>query len=192
MPSEFDRLVAELQLDDFSKALTPAQRDGFIRAVSETAFGSRPHERRVIEEAFQKAKALPLLGDEADDKDIRTAAREGQQRSAVEASTLDGKPRKKKVAPEPMSKARHAAPISGAQLVADAKRIADQVQQNHAAIRDQHRQVVRQQARERTRETLAKALAAFHAGRLTGHQVAVIEALAHRNMAAAAKLEAGR
>lgn len=84
------------------------------------------------------------------------------------------------------------APISTTQLLAAAAEAKVASTKAMLAARSTHRKFVRDRARESAREVLAKALTEFHAGRLTGHQVATIEARSHRIMAMAAQMEGQR
>jgi type IV secretory pathway VirB10-like protein len=62
MPSEFDLLVADINLQDAIEDLTPRQAVSFAKSLTDNVYSLRPDERRAIEGALAKAKApQPLM-----------------------------------------------------------------------------------------------------------------------------------
>jgi hypothetical protein len=175
MPSEFDRLVADINTKDRADDLTPNQAVTFVDSLMYNLFGLRPDERRAVDDALAKALSAPLIGDGEDDELILAAAQEGQARSDRDAAVKDRAAQKK---PAP----------SMAELKKSVAEVRRQSNEMTAAMR----KMQRDQKREQARETLAKALSAFHRGELTGHQVATIESMVHRNMALAARMGGGQ
>ena len=182
MPSEFDRLVADINLQDTLDDLTPKQAMSFAKSLTDNVFGLRPDERRVIEDALAKAtradtepRSELTIGDDEDDDLIFAAAEEGQTRSDGDAGVRD-----------------RAAPKRPVPSMAELKKGVSEVRRLSGEMAAAQRKMERDQKREQARETLAKALSAFHRGELTGHQVSTIEAMVHRNMAMAERLGSGQ
>lgn len=166
MSNDFDRLQRALRRGRQIEHLPEEQR----RRVDALLGGSAPPSRGAGYSDNADGDGI------ADDAEIAAAARAGRKQSDVDAAARDGL-----VFPQ--------APRRSATTVANATRgwrgtlsKADAV---FAEIGAAHRAMQRQRVRENTREILAKALAAFHAGKITADDVSRLEARAHRVMAMA-------
>ncbi len=164
MPSEFDRLAEEVAAGQRFLNLPEDQR--------------RRVEALLSEEKPAEADSSSPIGDPADDRDIAAAAREGQRRSDANAARRDGTMSKAiRGTPSP----KFAPPDWDAEIAA--------LHAGAARIAAVHGDNVRMRAREKARAVLAKALTAFHEGRITGIEASTIEALVHRIMNAAGGVE---
>lgn len=179
MPSEFDRLVTELRTVNEIDALDARQQGYLLKSLKSATIGVTPGEWHIIKDSIGDAqRTSPAMVSEGD-----TAVREqASLRPHASAAAL---------LPQPLTTKKRSA-----EFAARAGKVLKDLGAEIGAARNtlkeasrEHRKMQRDAVRERTRSALAKALASFHAGQITGAELVTIEAHALRIDAQIALME---